>query len=202
MTMIIVLKRPDCIIMTADKRITTTTRITGEQITHDNYQKIKCIDEKYFVSFAGRLFLAEEALNYVEQNLERINDNEPELLFKEAFNYGKDMFETVYIDEAPTTVFFLGYVQSNVFTLLAFSSDNNFEPQEITYTIQANNNGEDQNVIREAESFIDTEIDRQGVNNLPHIFFQAIERTNDEMIGNTGDSVVIMRDTIVQLTHP
>lgn len=203
MTMLVVLKRHDCIIMTADKRITTTNALTGEiQSIRDDYNKIKCIDKKYIISFAGRAFIAEEALKFIEQNLGRINERKPEILFSKAFSYGKSKFESKYKGVEPMTVFYLGYIQLDEPILLGFSSDNNYEPQEINFAIKAIISEKHKNPEKEAEFYINAEFEKQGAEKLPDIFFQAIKRTNDNMIGKTASTVILSKDSIKKGTHP
>lgn len=72
MTMVIAQNLGDSLIMTADRRISNTNHL-GEVIgiSSDDYKKIKIINNKYIISFAGRLDVAKRHLNLSMRKLIR-----------------------------------------------------------------------------------------------------------------------------------
>lgn len=101
MTMVIAVKNNDSVIMTADKRITTSS--SNGQVTRysDDYKKISIIDNRFILSFAGRAFVAKNALSFINKEIDILSSSstiEVKLFFREAFLYGKACFETIYLD--------------------------------------------------------------------------------------------------------
>lgn len=199
--MLIAVKFDNSIIMTADKRVTTTNgfdRIL--KVESDEYKKIKIINKKYVISFAGRIFIAEKAFDFIDQKSDILNSNiDPLLFFREAFNYGKSCFEAYHSGITPLSVFFVGYIKPDEGPqLLGFSSDDNYTGLEIDSSIKINSNSPDHEdmLISETVNFITKEMSNRHAyyhsnEKLLEIYAQAIKRTNDPMIGKTTYSVVL-----------
>ncbi|MGV0165934.1 hypothetical protein ACUWGD_15010 [Bacillus velezensis] len=200
MTMLIAVKFDNSIVMTADKRVTTTNSLGRIlKVESDEYKKIKIINKKYVISFAGRMFIAEKAFDFIDQKSDILNSNiDPLLFFREAFNYGKSFFEAYYSGINPLSVFFVGYIKPDERPqLLGFSSDNNYLGLEIDSSIKINSNSPDHEdmLISETVNFISTEMSNRHAyhanERLLEIYSEAIKRTNDPMIGKTTYSVIL-----------
>ncbi|WP_096435650.1 hypothetical protein [Alteribacter populi] len=210
MTMVIAVKNGDSVIMTADKRVTQTNISNGTPTSYsDDYKKIKVIDNRYIVSFAGRTFVAEQAFDFIDHNIERLSVNEPSVFFKDAFNYGKACFESRQLGIPATSTFFLGYIQSTTPILQGFSSDDDYNPINLDATIKARATSlEAENIVRgEAVAYINSELERRNNElastiELSNIYFQAIRRVNDVMIGDTANTVVLSPRGIEEIEHP
>lgn len=206
MTMVIAVKNEDNIIMTADKRITIQAN-TGEAIIiNDNYKKIKIFDNKFIVSFAGRNHIAEQAFIYIEQNIEKLNNTKPSSFFRDAFNHGKSCFEHIHPNAAPTSIFFLGYMLEDTPILLGFSSDDNYQPIQLDATVKAHatSSEAEQILFDETVSYINSEINSRNFESLKEVaemYYQAIKRVDDIMIGKTAYSIILTSHGIEEINH-
>ncbi|UAW07986.1 hypothetical protein [Bacillus phage BUCT082] len=208
MTMLLVAKYGDSVIMTADKRVTEIDG-SGEvvKVKSDEYEKIKVIDDRYVISFAGVTIVAERAFEWINQNLDvlTLNDIDPLYFFKKAFNYGKEYFEAVHPGHDPITVFYLGYItQQHEPILIGFSSDDNYngmEIQELSIKMVSKRNEE-----AETYRFVISEVLKrkhyyQTPRNFARLNFKAIKRIDDEMIGKTAYSIILSPERIKEYHH-
>lgn len=210
MTMIIAIKNDEeTIIMTADKRLTTSD-LNGK-ILHqtDDYKKTLVIADRFILSFAGKVKIVEIALEYIN---DRISNNLDTIevinVFKEAFLKGKQTFNQLFPTVKSDVVFYLGYLNEGKATLVGFSSDNDFEGVELDATIKLNSQSiKDESVLIEnTYTFISKEIQiKQGTirtyEELTDIYFSAIHRIDDSNIGKTGTSIVLTPLGIVEYNH-
>ena len=212
MSMVIAVKNGNSIIMTADKRI-TTTNIHGDIINfRDDYEKNVIIANKFILSFVGRTLILECTLEYINTNLPILDDatnyeNEV-LFFKNAFLYGKEKFIEQLPGLEPMSIFFLGTLKNNNATLVGFSSDNNFAGAEYEAAIKvnANNRLEEDQLILETQEFIGSEIAKtngqiESYKELAEIYFSAIKRVEDLMVGDTGTTLVLTTMGIEEYEH-
>ncbi|WHY22658.1 hypothetical protein QNH41_11370 [Bacillus halotolerans] len=210
MTMIVAVKWSNNIIMTADKRQTETDSCSGEllKIKSDDYIKIKIIDNKYIVSFAGSTLIAEKAFELLNQNVDVLNLHsiDPLGIFRDSFKYGKAHFEAVYPGIKPVSVFYVGFMRQHEPKLFGFSSDDDYsglEIEELSVKMNSNSNGDAE---KEAIRFISAEVLKRdhyykNPRNFARLNFKAIKRADDEMIGKTAYSVVISSDGIKEYHH-
>ncbi|MCY7829889.1 hypothetical protein MOB37_18595 [Bacillus spizizenii] len=209
MTMVIAQNLGDSLIMTADRRITNTNHL-GEVIgiSSDDYKKIKIVNNKYIISFAGRVHIAKKAFEFIDEKINTINKYmDPHLFFKKAFNYGKEYYEENFPGE-PLSVFYLGYLKQKEPKLIGFSSDDNYNGIEVKGIIKRNSKSsvEEKIFINETIDFINDEISRRQLyykfpRNLAEIFSKAIKRVDDVMIGETTYSVVLSQNGIEEYYH-
>lgn len=212
MTMIITAKNdPHTIIMTADKR-ETYSNILGE-ITgfSDNYKKTLVIEGNFVLSFAGRTYIVESALKYINEHIIELRTIQPgkqKEFFQGAFQFGKTSFIREFPSLKPTTVFYLGYINNGIASLLAFSSDDNYEGKEIDAAIKVNakNEVEEDTVRQETELFIANAINKKNgtlssYRELANIYFEAIKQVDDPQIGKTGTTLVLTPTGIEEYEH-
>lgn len=205
MTMVIAVKTIDSIIMTTDKRVIQTDPLSGSLIeSSDDYKKIKIFNDIYIMSFAGRAFIAEQAINFIEQNIKIVEDAPS--FFSEAFNYGKSCFELNYPELAPTSTFYLGYLDAGIPKLLGFSSDDNYVPLPLGATIKATATSPSAEAVIQEESiaYINEKISNSECNSLKEqaeLYFQAIKRIENLSIGKTGYSVILSPFGIEEVEH-
>ncbi|MEN4815429.1 hypothetical protein ABEG99_19225 [Bacillus velezensis] len=201
MTMIIALKWNNSIVMTADKRYTQTNGV-GQliKVKSDNYVKIKIINDKYVVSFAGAVLIAEKAFELINQNIDLLNKGiDPFVVFKDAFKYGKACFEAVYPGVKPISVFYVGFMERKEPKLFGFTSDDDYRGLEIEeISIKMNSNTPEQEVTHKGETlkFISSEIAKRPYyyaypKNVAKLNSKAIKRIEDIMIGTATYSVVL-----------
>ncbi|MCY9057955.1 hypothetical protein MOE81_08440 [Bacillus inaquosorum] len=209
MTMIIAVKWSNNIIMSADKRQTQTDSCSGEllKIKSDDYIKIKIINNKYIVSFAGSTLIAEKAFELLNQNIDVLNLHiDPLGIFRASFKYGKKYFEAVYPGIKPVSVFYVGFMSQQEPKLFGFSSADDYsglEIEELSVKMHSNSNGDAE---EETRRFISTEVLKRdhyykNPRNFARLNFKAIKRVDDEMIGKTAYSVVLSPEGIKEYHH-
>ncbi len=212
MTMVIAVKNdPHTIIMTADKR-KTSSNLDGE-ITDffDDYKKTLIIEGNFILSFAGRTYIVESALKYINEHLIELRNIQPGKqieFFQKAFQFGKISFEKQFPWLQPIAVFYLGYLNNGIATLLGFSSDDNFEGEEIQAAIKINakNADEEDKLRKETEEFLANEISRKkgtlsSYKELANLYFKAIIHVDDPQIGKTGTTIVLTPTGIEEYEH-
>jgi hypothetical protein len=211
MSMVIsVIADPQTIIMTADKRITISDINTGKITDYsDDYQKIRVIADRFILSFAGHSYIVETALDYINEHLRELinlDSNKVKEFFQTAFRYGKESFKKKYPNLPPITVFYLGYLNNGIATLLGFSSDDNFEGKEIEAAIKVHaNKDEEEMMIQATQQFISNEVQRTGpfysYRELANVYFKSIKQVNNPYIGKTCTSVVLSPMGIEKYEH-
>lgn len=208
--MVIAVKEPNYIIMTADKRITTSNVLTRQIISvNDNSKKIRIFNNQYIVSYAGRLLIAEKSLEFVYERRDLLlKCLDPNLFFSEAFQYGKAMFKDTYPNLNPDATFFVGYFKDNMSILRGFSSDDDFTPINLNATIKANSTNEqsEEELQNTTIKNIDLELKKhpnglKGLKDLADIYAKVIKQVNDGMIGKTAYSVILTKEGVTELHH-
>lgn len=199
--------------MIADKRITTTDYNTGQITkTTDSTKKIKIINNKYIVSYAGRVFVTEQAFHFIDQNIKKLSQIiDPLSFFKEAFSYGKERFEKEYPGIEATSIFYLGYIDQKKPKLIGFSSDDNYTGIELEMSIKIHApTPEEEDIVRkETEEYIYKELMMKKLRGLGvittreyvDIYFESIKRIDNIMIGKTAYSVVLSSSGIKENHH-
>ncbi|MGE1143903.1 hypothetical protein [Bacillus pumilus] len=206
MTMLIVISTDNSIIMTADKRVTTTDGFGKViEVQSDDYKKIKIIKGEYIVSFVGRTAIAEKAFKFIDENIESL-EYDIHVFFKKAFQYGKTCFENSFPNIEPTSVFFLGYIKEDTSYLIGYSSDDDYKGMPISASIKvrAESHVMEDLLFNETQNFISTKISRrpsfyQSNENLTVLFSESIKRMNDQMIGKTTYSVILTSNGATEL---
>jgi hypothetical protein len=195
MTMIIAVKSGNSIIMTADKRITISDR-NGNVISHsDDAQKVVKINNNTILSFAGRAFIAEQAIQFISDRSNELIGNDYKTFFRKAFIYGKERFEETFQGVPPTSVFFVGQIHKGHQEIIGYSSDDSYTGIEIDATIKINGteNNEDR-LIEESITYIEEQIQLimpNTIDELVEIYHRTITKVEDVCVGNTTYSLIL-----------
>ncbi len=207
MTMVIVKNNGDSILMAADKR-RTVEYPDGRIERYDDYRKIKVIQDKYVLTFAGNVFVFEEAVNFIQEKgavLNKLNPNDVVTIFRDAFQYGKHCFENKYGIEAESVIY-LGFREGKSTKLYGFSSGDNFAGEEVPASIKvyAKNQEEEQRLADETTNFINSKLKTKTFGSYKEIadmFAEAIKRVDSEYISKNADSVFFSLNNIETYSH-